>query len=371
MSFNAKLFELMLYPDSFKVVNLDAYLHSLPGLRDFAYILHDMDGVKEHYHLALRMTDTRNSSNICKHFGVPENLISRVKGRWTDMLKYLTHANAPDKHQYDVSLVTSNFDWQKEIEKDNSRKRVDEIVSMIVSGVIREYNYFEHITGIEYVKYKRQIDSAFAYRSDKLRGVNREMNAVYIKGDAGVGKTTYAKMIAENKGYSIFISSSSNDVLDGYAGQECIILDDLRPSALGLADLLKLLDNHTSSTVKSRYRNKVLECKLILITSTLDIDVFFRNVFSEEEETIVQLKRRCTTHMYMKPEVIEVSVYDNVLRDYDVPFIIQNPVTKMFKFERLTREQQGEFVRDLLGDVEFCDEEKPSEEEDWIRLLKK
>ena len=46
-----------------------------------------------------------------------------------------------------------------------------------------------------------------------------------------------------------------------------LILDDLRPSCIGLSDLLKMLDNHTSSSVKSRYYNKVLECKLIIITS--------------------------------------------------------------------------------------------------------
>lgn len=39
-----------------------------------------------------------------------------------------------------------------------------------------------------------------------------------------------------------------------------IILVDLRPSCMGLSDLLKMLDNNTSSTVKSRYKNKVLEC---------------------------------------------------------------------------------------------------------------
>ena len=56
-------------------------------------------------------------------------------------------------------------------------------------------------------------------------------------GDAGTGKTTYAKDLAVKKGYSIFVSSGSNDVLDGYGGEDCIILDDLRPSCMGLSDL--------------------------------------------------------------------------------------------------------------------------------------
>lgn len=88
------------------------------------------------------------------------------------------------------------------------------------------------------------------------------MEAMYFYGDSGTGKTTYAKQLCEKKNYSYFVSSGSNDVLDGYAGQDVIILDDLHPSSVGLSDLLKMLDNNTASTVKSRYYNNVLECKL-------------------------------------------------------------------------------------------------------------
>ncbi|MGM8317295.1 AAA family ATPase, partial [Clostridium perfringens] len=83
------------------------------------------------------------------------------------------------------------------------------------------------------------------------------MECYFVTGKSGTGKTTYAKQLAKEKGYSVYISSGSNDVLDSYQGQDCIILDDLRPSCMGLSDLLKMLDNNTSSTVKSRYKNKV------------------------------------------------------------------------------------------------------------------
>ena len=35
-------------------------------------------------------------------------------------------------------------------------------------------------------------------------------------------------MLAEKKGYSFYLSSSDNDILDGYKGEDCLILDDLR-----------------------------------------------------------------------------------------------------------------------------------------------
>ena len=94
------------------------------------------------------------------------------------------------------------------------------------------------------------------------------MNCIFITGASGTGKSTYAKQIASENNLSVYISSGSNDVLDDYQGQDCIILDDLRPSCMGLSDLLKMLDNNTASTVKSRYKNKVLECKMIIITTT-------------------------------------------------------------------------------------------------------
>ncbi|MFT2804469.1 tRNA methyl transferase PRC-barrel domain-containing protein, partial [Candidatus Phytoplasma asteris] len=82
--------------------------------------------------------------------------------------------------------------------------------------------------------------------TNTLKGIERNMECVFITGMSGSGKTTLAKKIAKDKNYQTYISSGSNDVLDDYQGQECIILDDLRSNCLGLTDLLKMLDNNTS-----------------------------------------------------------------------------------------------------------------------------
>lgn len=182
--------------------------------------------------------------------------VSKAKGRWNDLMLYLTHANATNKYQYPVERVISNFDFSALIKRIDTNSRQEEIVSKIVAGEIREFNFHQEISGTEYVKFKSVIEKAFQYRTAMLKGANREMNCIYINGDSGTGKTTYAKELATKKGYSIFVSSGSNDVLDGYGGEDCIILDDLRPSCMGLSDLLKMLDNNTSSTVKSRYKKR-------------------------------------------------------------------------------------------------------------------
>ena len=344
-----KLFEIVSDKDKFDILKACEVLGSKESIRDWAYILHDKDETREHYHLTVRLKDAYDSKYIAEWFGIAENFIGKVKGRWSDMLKYLTHANAPTKHQYEDSLVESNFNWIVARDKPSVKDRQEQIINSIVDGSIREYNYFDFITAVEYDMFSRSIDKAFKYRTDVLKGVSREMNCIFITGDSGTGKTTYAKQIAKDKGYSVFVSSGSNDVLDDYKGQDCVILDDLRPSAIGLSDLLKMLDNHTSSTVKSRYKNKVLECKLMIITTTLDIDTFFKNVFSEESETCVQLKRRCRLWIHMFLDYILLYVWQDKSRRYGNPVKQRNPISSMFISRDMDKDEELDFLQSLLG----------------------
>ncbi len=39
-----------------------------------------------------------------------DNFVSKIKGRFSDELMYMIHANHSDKHQYDEKAVFSNFD---------------------------------------------------------------------------------------------------------------------------------------------------------------------------------------------------------------------------------------------------------------------
>lgn len=354
-----KLFEIMQQVEYIDINKVHDILEHKTAIQDWAYVLHDKDVLedgslkKPHYHIAVRLKDSYDTKYVSQWFDIKENYISKVKGKWADMLKYLTHANAESKFQYSKDSVQSNFDWQDVVAKAEKLKRGEarknEIIEHIVSGEIREYNYTEHITAIENDKYKRSIDNAFKYRLDVIKGESRNMNAIFINGISGSGKTTYAKMLAEQKGYSYYVSSGSNDVLDDYKGQDCVILDDLRPSSLGLSDLLKMLDNHTASTIKSRYKNKVLECKLIIITTVLDIDTFFNNVFENEEEPIKQLKRRCQLYITLEIESMSARLYDQRIGDYGPGIISDNPVYGMFEDANMTDVDSAEKIIDMLG----------------------
>lgn len=337
---------------------IESVLKNKECIKDYAYIVHDKDvdekGVlkKAHVHLALRFNNAYDTKHISQWFNVPEQYVSKVKGKWADLLKYLTHKNALDKFQYSDDEVISNFDFVEEIKnKDKSKdERKFEIINKIVAGEIREYNYYDYISIEEYDKYRKSIDNAFKYRLDSIKGVERQMECIFITGDSGTGKTTYAKQVAKDRGFSVFVSSGSNDPLDDYKGQDCIILDDLRPSCMGLSDLLKMLDNHTASTVKSRYKNKVLECRLIIITTTLSLDNFFGNVFSEEKETVVQLKRRCRLMLNFHTEYYETYVYDPYKRDYVYYGDMPNPVyLENSLASSMSRDEQSNIIASALG----------------------
>ena len=323
-------------------------LESKSMVKDYAIVLHDKDdNTKPHYHIAIRFNNGVEFKNVAKWFGIEEQYVGKIKGRWQDILKYLTHENAPNKYQYSADDVVCNFDYSQAKEEGTGRK--EEIINKIVSGEIREYNYYEHISIVEYDKYRKSIENAFKYRIDKIKGVSRNMECVFITGDSGTGKTTYAKKIAKEKNYSVFVSSGSNDLLDDYKGQDCIILDDLRPSCMGLSDLLKMLDNHTASTVKSRHKNKVLECKMIVITTTLDIDNFFNNVFSEERETVIQLKRRCSVMLNFEMDYIHNYIWQSKSREYVYVGKLPNPITLERNIEDMSKEAQLNKLAEILG----------------------
>lgn len=129
---------------------------------------------------------------------------------------------------------------------------------------------------------------------------NRNMEVIYITGASGTGKTTAAKYIAQKLHYDYFVSGSGDDVLDGYDKEECIILDDYRAGVMTFSELLKFLDNHTNSSVKSRFKNKdISQCKLIIITSIYPPEELYQSVLhNANQEPLEQLMRRLKHKYY-------------------------------------------------------------------------
>lgn len=181
-----------------------------------------------------------------------------------------------------------------------------------------------------------------------LKTQERRLEVMYFTGDSGTGKTTLAKQIAKNRNYSYYVSSASNDILDSYAGQDCLILDDLRPSCLSLADLLKLLDNHTSSTVKSRYYNKILECKLIVVTITIPLTALNYDTLQEWALKTVREKELTKKQYYNLTVIIRQSldyaVQKGILEEN--PFSKVHVESKLFKVKKKAEDRTQVFLTD-------------------------
>lgn len=365
----------------FDLENMKQQLSERNCIKDYCYIIHDKDVYTEkeeeqnpdhvagelkapHIHLLLRFEKNQPQKSHCiaDWFKITENFVSKVHGKWENAVLYQVHANAPKKYQYDIEEVTSNFDIEKLVTAFEYRKSIDAILLDIVDGKIPEYEK-NVIPPLIQIQHAREIREAFKCRTEYLQTTvkHRKMECVYLTGASQSGKTTFAKKIAETRDLPYYISSSGNDPLGEYAMEPCIILDDIRPSVFALSELLKLLDNNTVTSVKSRYKNKCLaNCKLLIITTVLDIETFYSNVFSEEQESSIQFKRRCNTHIRMDKDRIYISKWDAKLRRYSTEVeYINNIVTSYLPKVEKTKTDVKAYVKEIFP---FLEEAKETEQ---------
>ena len=277
-----------------------------PNVEKWAYIPHDSDvdedgkPVALHIHLVVGLNESLNTSTIGNIIGVPQQYVSPIKQKIKagrsyradigGALLYLTHRNAPEKHQYsdDQVVAKAGYDWIAERAKSEkaqeANKSFQKAIEGIKAGKIRRYNLTDYVSMDNYIDNKTEYERAFEYRENSLKNkTNRKISVIYIEGDAGSGKTTLAKKLCEDKGLSYCLSGSSRDPVQDYNGQDALILDDFRPGIMPLSDVLKMLDNNSASSVSARYHDRWLEVSLIIITSVLTIDDFYAAVADNKE----------------------------------------------------------------------------------------
>lgn len=298
---------------------------------EYATIIHDKDirhneetnedePVKEHRHFLVNTKNSKwNFKTLLEKFepiGLSNTMLQKVRKGWNNALSYLVHrtdgAIRENKHLYDLKEVEANFDYIKTIDiieeqVEEKKSRIDEVIEQINSLVCRRYNIHQFITIEDYTKKgnKQKIDMAFSYVETRLREEKkgRDMELYWIYGKPGIGKTTLAKIICKNRKWSFAISSSSNDPMQDYEGQDALILDDFRSNGWSKSDVLKMFDNNTTSSVKSRYQNKQM-CYLraIIVTSVLspyELWVNWENGSNGSKEPFEQLSRRITSEIEM------------------------------------------------------------------------
>ena len=331
-----------------KIEDIEKVINSYRTIKEWAYIIHDKDvqedgsPVEPHIHLYLNFGQSNAKfETVAKWFDDGEQRVHKVTGRKSDVLLYLTHKNKPHKHQYSDEEVKSNFDIKKAIEDDKEChaliKEIDDALFGYMQEKITCAQAQKRLQEIKLKCHFRMVLDKWLSAFEKVQKLwkqqcimatkgERNMEIIFIHGDSGSGKSTYAemyaKMLCDTKGYRDYArSSASNDILQDYMGEDILILDDYRDidemtgQTENLTDTLKMLDPHYASSSKSRYTNKTFTGKLIIITSTKDP----LHWFERTKEQRWQFFRRIAMLIEInKDKVIE---YQEENKEKGVPFL--------------------------------------------------
>lgn len=268
-----------------------------------------------HIHVVIKFASREKSAPIAR-LGVllgvePQYVEKPGRGRYAydNMLSYLTHVKYVDKYQYAPSEVATvrgpdylGIDAQRRetwlkgrVHVKNKRVAEDfeDMRERVLQGEITRDQIMltDELFDI-YSRHSREIDDALsaygqrrAYRAAaKLRAGEFSTHVVFIHGDAGVGKTRFASgfistainsAAMHGERWQLYRAATSNP-LDDWRGEEVLLLDDLRASAMDANDWLLLLDPYNASPAKARYTNKgEVAPRLIVITATIEPVEFF------------------------------------------------------------------------------------------------
>jgi hypothetical protein len=275
----------------------------------------DDSGV-DHFHIVIKFTTPVPFINIKNKF--PYGKIESARSL-RNAVQYLLHLNDQSKKQYNVDEVETNdkqtLDEYLSQTSENESLTLVEILEGIKTGRIREFNQWEKIPQESWVKYRQKIENAHIHFKEKIfMDKDRQIQGIFISGPTGTGKTTWVKSYCKKLNKSLAISSSSNDVMQDYKGEDVLLLDDLRDKNFEFNDLLKILDNHTKSTTKSRYHNKFFVGDTIVITSPDPLDTWY---FLESPESKQQLKRRLQFQYQFEDDFITEFRYNDQYKRYE------------------------------------------------------
>lgn len=352
-SLTFKTFECMQYLEYYDTDDINVIadrIKSLTQVKTWCLILHDKDRREDgsakppHFHAVVTLSSVMTVKSIAEVLHLEPQYINKIRSTTKSAQIYLVHRNNPEKYQYDPNEVLSSFSYIDLVDGLTPKLSREDISARIDKGEIKRYNLHSFITIDEYGKNKSYYERCFEYRQQKMRKADRNMECIYITGEAGSGKTTCAKQLAVAKDYAVYISSSGKNPLDNYAGEECIILDDIRGNTMQISDFLKLTDNHTDSLVGCRYYNKsIAECKLLIVTSVKSLDELYLGVAESEHEPLKQLRRRFQAQFHVTKQVMACYAYNSDTDKYEFQFQLDNPARMLYDHE-YQRKRMRDFV---------------------------
>ena len=193
--------------------------------------------VEPHVHAYIDFPKLIDLSKVASALGLERERIETPKSKGgraytrINALAYLIHAKDKDKYQYPANDVET-FDTL-------------------------DYETFINQNKEDFEKY-----SATKNREKSDESLDLVLGKVYK------GELTY--------------SASSKNPFDNYAGEEILILDDLREDSLSATDWLKLFDPVNSARMSARYRNKLVVPRLVIMSAYMSPKQFFGKIETED-----------------------------------------------------------------------------------------
>lgn len=310
---------------------INAFLNdNLPRGSKWAWICHDKDiylpeheqanaqhkaGTPKapHIHIAIELPNAKSISAMAKLMQDKENTITRFLGQNAkqNLFSYLIHktegSKNDGKHAYTYSEVQSNFDYAAYVEGVKTAMeaaKIDKemVMQQVLRGDLRMIDFINNDDLMTfYLRNKAYvtnlIDAYYKRRMNALKDKKDAVEVLYVQGGEGTGKSTWARKYASKKYRDYAVSSSHNDAVQDYLGQDVMIFDDARPGDFNASDWLKLLDPYNNNcSVCSRYYNKYLNVKCIIVTTTTPFEEFFvyapRKESADFAEPVGQFMRR-------------------------------------------------------------------------------
>lgn len=289
------------------------------GASRCAGIVHDKDkGEEDHIHVFICFPNGHYIKPLGKDLNIEPQYIKIWDEGINNGFAYLTHRtkDAQGDYQYSPTEVTANFNYIEWLEKYEARKRkgdknssqrseVDILLDLLYVGSITREEVEQQLSGSQYAKHHKKIEDVWAKRLQNLaedrmkqrKAAGEQVKVIWIYGEAGTGKTRFAKAQAAKNDVRYFITGSSRDPFQRYNGEDVIIYDEARPRDMAFSDLLKLLDPYGEDvSAPSRYFDKAICASMYYITSPYSPIDFYRRIMGEDWETHTdgfgQLQRR-------------------------------------------------------------------------------
>lgn len=299
----------------------------LPYLDQYAFITHDKDvkengtSVSPHIHLVLCFKQRVRIPQIAKELKQKAQYFEAMTKRGKDIetsrnnaMAYLIHQTAQakkqGKYQYNPSEVIANFDYTKLI---NSLKLATfyspkQVLAEFNAGSINKLEALKRIADSNSPRIPQYISSI-----NKIEEVNNQLKqkkwiqehekshkpitVIWLYGQAGVGKTEFAKHIAIK--YSIDnnydFTGSTRDLFQSVGTANSLIIDEIRPKDIPFSDILRICDPYNyRKYAGSRYKDKPIIADTIIFTSPYSPIQFFLKYKLDNQDSFKQLQRRLT-----------------------------------------------------------------------------